>query len=162
MEHKEVDHMNTVRRMLRPRNIKVWTIGPHALVADALTLMAEHDVSALVVVEHTSVVGIVTERDYVRKVALAGRSASETTVGEIMTQKVLYVRPEQNINDCMALMTEKHVRHLPVIDEGQLIAVISIRDVVAHIISEQGFIIGQLESYILDRHPAQVNAAASL
>lgn len=154
--------MNTVRRMLRPRNTKVLTISPQASVADAFTLMAEHDVGALVVVEDSGVSGIITERDYVRKVGLGGRSAHETTVGQIMTHKVLYVRPEQSVDDCMALMTDKHIRHLPVIDEGQLIAVISIRDVVAHIISEQSFIIEQLENYILDRHPALVSEVESL
>ena len=154
--------MNTVRQMLRPRNKKVLTVSPQASVADAFTLMAEHDVGALVVVDEAGVSGIVTERDYVRKVGLSGRLAHETTVGEIMTSKVLYVRPEQSVDDCMALMTDKHVRHLPVIDEGKLIAVISIRDVVAHIISEQSFTIEQLENYILDRHPALVNATASL
>jgi CBS domain-containing protein len=148
--------MNTIRRMLRRRNTQVWTVAPHTLVTDALTLMAEKDIGALVVLDHGQIVGIVTERDYVRKVMIAGRSAHDTRVEEVMTRRVLYVRTDQTLEECMALMTDKHVRHLPVLDEGRLVAVLSIRDVVAHIISEQGFIIEQMENYIMDRHPATV------
>jgi CBS domain-containing protein len=149
--------MNTIRRMLRRRNTQVWTVEPHTSAAEALALMAEKDIGALVVLDQGQIVGIVTERDFVRKIMIPGRSADDTRVDAIMTRRVLYIRVDQTVQDCMALMTDKHVRHLPVLDDGRLVAVLSIRDVVAHIISEQGFIIQQMENYIMDRHPATVN-----
>ncbi len=113
-----------------------------------MKLMAEKEVGALMVMEGAKLVGIISERDYARKVILQGRSSRTTQVKEIMTTRVVYAQPEQHIEECMALMTEKRVRHLPVMEEGQLLGVISIGDLVKSIIAEQKFIIEQLERYI--------------
>jgi CBS domain-containing protein len=140
--------MKTVMQLLQTKGQDIWSITPDALVIDALKLMAEKRVGALLVLEVDQVVGILSERDYARKVSLQGKSSKTTPVREIMTQKVVYVRPEQSIEECMALMTDKRIRHLPVLDGNQLIVVISIGDVVKAVISEQEFIIAQLENYI--------------
>ena len=126
----------------------VYTITPAALVFDALKLMAEKSIGALVVIEGEKVVGIITERDYARKIILMARSSKETPVRDIMTSSVMYVRPDQTSEECMVLMTENRLRHLPVMDSGNLIGLISIGDLVKDIISEQKFIIQQLEHYI--------------
>jgi CBS domain-containing protein len=126
----------------------VHTITPAASVFDALTLMAEKSIGALLVMEGEKVVGIITERDYARKIILMARSSKETPVRDIMTSSVMYVRPDQTSEECMVLMTENRVRHLPVMDSGNLIGLISIGDLVKDIISEQKFIIQQLELYI--------------
>lgn len=140
--------MKTVGRVLEHKSKRVWSITPEQPVAEALRLMAEKDVGALLVVSGENLVGIVTERDVVRKLALHGHDAAATPVRAIMTERVLYVRPEQTIEECMALMTEKHLRHLPVVDAGRILGIISIRDVVADLIAEKSFIIEQLENYI--------------
>jgi CBS domain-containing protein len=126
----------------------VYTIAPTAMVLDAIKLMAERRIGALLVMEGERIVGIVTERDYARKVILMGRSSSDTPVRDIMTTSVMYVRPDQTNEECMALMTENRLRHLPVIDGGKLVGLISIGDLVKDIISEQQFTIQQLEHYI--------------
>lgn len=126
----------------------VYTIAPAASVLDAVKLMATQRVGALLVMEGDVVVGIVTERDYARKVVLMGRASNQTPVRDIMTSPVMYVRPDQTNEDCMALMTENRLRHLPVMDNGKLIGLISIGDLVKDIISEQQFVIQQLEHYI--------------
>jgi CBS domain-containing protein len=141
--------MKTVGELLRNKGYQIYSIGPDATVYDALTLMAQKDVGALVVLDADQLIGIISERDYARKVILRGKTSRETAVREIMTEKVVYVRPEQTIEACMALMTNKRVRHLPVLDDDHhLIGVISIGDVVKNIISEQEFMIEQLENYI--------------
>ena len=140
--------MKKVKDILEGKGHAVWSIGPDASVFDALKLMAEKEVGALVVVEASKVVGILSERDYARKVILQGRSSPTTRVNEIMTTRVAYAQPQQNIDECMAIMTEKRIRHLPVMEEGHLIGVISIGDLVKSIIAEQQFIIEQLERYI--------------
>lgn len=141
--------MQSVAHILKSKqNQKVYTIGPDATVLQALTLMAERGIGALLVTEGERIVGILSERDYARKVVLQGRSATETRVREIMTANVLCVRPQQTNEECMALMTEKRLRHLPVVDDGRLIGLISIGDLVADIISEQQFTIQQLQHYI--------------
>jgi CBS domain-containing protein len=140
--------MKTVRDLLRVKGGATWSIAPAATVYEALALMAEKDVGALLVLEAGNLVGIVSERDYARKVALRGKTSRETPVREIMTARVVWVRPEQTIEECMALMTNKRIRHLPVLEGERLIGVISIGDVVKAIISEQEFIIAQLENYI--------------
>jgi CBS domain-containing protein len=117
-------------------------------VFEALSLMAEKGIGALLVFEEHVLVGIFSERDYARKVILMGRSSRNTAVGEIMTKKVLVVHPNQTMDDCMALMTDKHIRHLPVIEDDCVIGIISIGDVVKEIISDQEFVIGQIENYI--------------
>ena len=143
--------MQTVSQLLQTKGNKVWSIGPEALVIDALKLMAEKEVGALLVIEADQVVGILSERDYARKVSLHGKSSKTTPVREIMTERVVYVRPEQTVADCMVLMTNKRIRHLPVLTDDKLVGVISIGDVVKAVISEQEFIIEQLENYITGR-----------
>jgi CBS domain-containing protein len=143
--------MKTVKQLLQSKGGEVWSIAPEAMVYDALKLMAEKGVGALMVLEAGQVAGIISERDYARKVSLQGKSDRTTSVGEIMTARVVYVRPEQTIEDCMALMTDKRIRHLPVIEDDRLIGVISIGDVVKEVISHQKFMIAQLEHYITGR-----------
>jgi CBS domain-containing protein len=143
--------MKTVNQLLQNKGSRVWSIGPDAFVIEALKLMAEREVGALVVLEGNQVVGILSERDYARKVSLLGKSSKTTPVREIMTEKVVFIRPEQTVEDCMALMTNKRIRHLPVMDGNRLVGVISIGDVVKEVISQQEFIIAQLENYITGR-----------
>jgi len=131
----------------KPRQT-VESVAPSTSVFDAVKLMAEKNIGALLVLEEQKIVGIVTERDYARKVVLLGRSSKETPVRDIMSSPVMYVRPDQTNEECMALMTENRLRHLPVVDQGKLIGLISIGDLVKEIISEQKFIIEQLEHYI--------------
>ena len=140
--------MKKVRDILEIKGREVWSIGPSESVFDALKLMAEKGIGALVVLEAGKVVGIISERDYARKVILQGRSSPTTLVSEIMTARVAYAQLQQNIDECMAIMTEKRIRHLPVMEDGLLIGVISIGDLVKSIIAEQRFIIEQLERYI--------------
>ena len=141
--------MQSVAQILRSKQDQtVCSIAPTALVVDAVKLMAAKHIGALLVMEGEKIVGIVTERDYARKVILLGRSSHDTPVRDIMTSAVMYVSPEQTNEQCMALMTENRVRHLPVLDNGNLIGIISIGDLVKDIISEQKFIIDQLQHYI--------------
>jgi CBS domain-containing protein len=140
--------MKKVRDILEVKGRDVWSIGPDASVFDALKLMAEKDVGALVVLDGGNLIGVISERDYARKIALLGRASPTTQVKEIMTTDVVCVDPEQNVDQCMALVTEKRVRHLPVLENGKLIGLISIGDLVKSIITEQQFIIEQLERYI--------------
>lgn len=140
--------MKKVRDILEIKGREVWSIGPRESVFDALKLMAEKGIGALVVLEAGKVVGIISERDYARKVILQGRSSPTTLVSEIMTARVAYAQLQQNIDECMAIMTERRIRHLPVMEDGLLIGVISIGDLVKSIIAEQRFIIEQLERYI--------------
>jgi len=140
--------MKTVKELLQAKGYDVWTIAPDASVYDALRLMADKNVGAVLVIDGGNVVGILSERDYARKVILEGKSSKHTPVREIMTEKVLCVRTDQTAEECMALMTNKRVRHLPVIEGDCLVGVISIGDVVKAIISEQEFMIEQLENYI--------------
>jgi len=141
--------MKTVANVLSSKpDQTVYTITPTASVFDAVKLMAEKSIGALVVKEGEKVVGIITERDYARKIVLMARSSGDTPVRDIMTSSVMYVRPDQASEECMVLMTENRLRHLPVLDGGKLIGLISIGDLVKDIISEQKFIIQQLEHYI--------------
>ncbi len=140
--------MKSVKDILEVKGRNVWSIGPEVSVYDAMKLMVDKGVGALMVMEGAKVVGVISERDYARKVILEGRSSRTTQVREIMTTHVLYARPDQNIEECMAVMTEKRVRHLPVMEEEQLVGVISIGDLVKSIITEQKFIMEQLERYI--------------
>lgn len=126
----------------------VHTISPDAPVYDAIKLMADQSIGALVVVEHDTVVGILTERDYARKVVLKNRSSESTRVSEIMTRAVIYARPQDDNEACMALMTQRRLRHLPVMDNERLVGMISIGDLVKDMVQEQEFIIEQLERYI--------------
>ena len=141
--------MKTAAQILKSKPEQVvHTIGPGASVYEAVQLMADKNVGALVVVEQGTVVGIVSERDYARKVVLLARSSKDTPLRDIMSSPVMYVHPEQTVDQCMALMTENRLRHLPVMDDGRLIGLVSIGDLVKATISEQQFIIEQLEHYI--------------
>lgn len=140
--------MKTVREILAGKGPDIWSIPPDATVFDALQAMAEYDVGALVVLDGERVAGVLSERDYARKVILHGRSSKELKVKEIMSSKVYFVKPEQNIEDCMALFTNKRVRHLPVLENDKLTGVISIGDVVKAVIAEQEYTIRHLEKYI--------------
>ncbi len=144
--------MTTVRDVLDQKGRNVFAVGPEAPVYRALELMSEKHVGALMVLDESRhLIGVVSERDYARKVALEGKSSRETPVRDIMTTKLFCVTPTQNIEDCMALMTDKGVRHLPVLDGERLDGVISIGDVVKSKLSEQEFIIHQLEHFIAGR-----------
>jgi CBS domain-containing protein len=145
--------MCTVRHLLHLKGAQVWMVTPSSLVFDALKLMADHDLGAVMVMDGDEIVGIMTERDYARKVILNSKTSRETLVSEIMTPALLYVRPEQSIEDCMALMDSRRVRHLPVIEDGQLIGIVSMRDVVKRIVDERDFLIDQLEHYIHQSAP---------
>ena len=141
--------MRTVAELLKSKaDAAVHTIRPDATVLDALKLMADKSVGALLVMQADQIIGIVTERDYARKVILMSRASKDTPVRDIMTSDVMYVRLEQTSEDCMVLMTENRLRHLPVLTDGKLVGLISIGDLVKDIISEQKFIIEQLEHYI--------------
>jgi CBS domain-containing protein len=140
--------MVTVRELLLEKGNDVWTIGPDKTVFDALMLMAAKQIGALVVTDDEDVVGVISERDYARKVILKGRSSKSTPLREIMSTRVCYVTRDHNVHECMALMTDKTVRHLPVIEDGKLVGIVSIGDVVKSVISEQEFIIDRLEAYI--------------
>jgi CBS domain-containing protein len=140
--------MKSVRQLLQAKGREVYSITPEARVFDALKLMADKDVGALVVQEGGKLAGILSERDYARKVILQGKSSHDITVRDIMTGKVITISPDQTVEDCMALMTGKRIRHLPVIEGGRLAGLLSIGDLVKEVIAEQEQTIRQLESYI--------------
>lgn len=141
--------MNNAAQILKSKPEQtVHSVTPSTSVFDAVKLMAEKNIGALLVMEDARIVGIITERDYARKIVLIGRSSIETPVRDIMTSPVIYVRPDQTNEECMALMTDNRVRHLPVMDGDKLLGLISIGDLVKDIIPEQKFIIQQLEKYI--------------
>ena len=145
--------MTTVAEILKTKGDSlVHTIQPDDLVFDALQLMADKGIGALMVMQGEAIVGIVTERDYARKIALKGRSSALTKVRDVMTTAVMFVQPSQTSEECMALMTENRVRHLPVVDQDKLIGLVSIGDLVKNIISEQKFVIKQLQRYITGQH----------
>ncbi len=140
--------MYNVRQLLQAKGNKVYTIAPEATVYEALQLMAEKNIGALVVIEEGKVVGILSERDYARNVILKGKSSKTTSVADLMTEEVLYVSPDDTVENCMALMTNKRLRHLPVMENGQLVGIVSIGDIVKEIISDREFMIRELERYI--------------
>jgi CBS domain-containing protein len=140
--------MKTVRQLLDGKGSHVVSVSPDTTVFQALEVMADKGIGAVLVVEDGKVVGVMSERDYARKVILLGKSSYDTSVREIMTGRVVYARPDHTVPECMALMTDKRIRHLPVLDQGRLIGVLSIGDLVKETISEQEFIIRQLENYI--------------
>ena len=138
----------TVTQLLRSKGTRIWSVGPDVTVYDALALMAEHDVGALPVLQDGALVGIVSERDYARKVILQGRASRDTKVREVMTADVVTVAPEATMQVCRRLMTERRIRHLPVVRDGTLMGIVSIRDVVEATLAEQAFLIEQLQGYI--------------
>lgn len=138
----------TVGQLLQAKGTDVWTIGRDATVLDALNLLADKNVGAVVVVDEGRVCGILSERDYARKIRLLDRDSKETRVAEIMTPNVRTVTRDQDVSDCMAMMTDYHIRHLPVVEDDELVGVISVGDVVKAVMAEQAFLIKQLEQYI--------------
>jgi CBS domain-containing protein len=140
--------MPTVRDMIRKKGGEIYSISPDATVYDALALMDKHNTGALMVVSGSRVEGILSERDCVRKVDIMGRSSKTTKVSEIMTTKVIYVEAGQPLEECMALMIDKNIRHLPVYDGKELLGLISVRDVLKEVVDVQKFMISQLEHYI--------------
>jgi len=140
--------MATIRQLLLDKGNKVHSIGPEDTVYDAIRKMADESIGSLVVMDGGKIVGIITERDYARNVVLKGRASPATRVRDIMEPRVLYAKPDQSVEECMAIMTDKRVRHLPVIEQEKAIGVISIGDLVKNIISHQKFIIDQFEHFI--------------
>ena len=140
--------MSTIAKLLDVKNNNIWTVSPEDSVFDAIKMMNERSVGALPVMDEDNLVGIISERDYTRKVILEGKTSKGTRVKEIMSSKVFHTFPEQKIEECMAVMTEHHIRHLPVITNGKLSGMISVGDVVKYVISDQKFKIEQLEHTI--------------
>jgi len=143
--------MNIVKQILQTKGDQIWSVSPQTSIYDGLQLMADKEIGALLVIENGEIVGIFSERDYARKVILKGKSSKNTMIGEVMTKRVLCVHPSTTVNECMALMTQKKIRHLPVMEDDVLIGFISIGDVVKSIISEQEYLIEHLENYIIGR-----------
>lgn len=141
--------MKTLRQLLESKNKRLAFVAPEETVLRALEIMAENDVGALLVLDGKRLAGVFSERDYARKVILQGKSSSHTKVSEVMSGKVVYVTLDRTIEECMAIMTEKHFRHLPVLDDAHnVVGIISIGDLIKETISQQKFIISQLENYI--------------
>ena len=144
--------MTTIAQLLNTKGDQIWSIEPKATIYEALEIMSEKEIGALLVMEDGKLTGIFSERDYARKVILKGKSSKETPVGELMTKKVFYIDPQKTINDCMAMMTAKRIRHVPVIEDNQVMGIVTIGDVVNQIISEQEVTINHLENYITGSH----------
>jgi CBS domain-containing protein len=140
--------MTTVKQLLAAKGDRVWTISPDATVLQAIQAMAEREVGALVVMDGDTLAGIISERDYARKVILQGHSSHAIRVADIMTRHVVTARPDDTAETCMAVMTERRIRHLPVVDEGRIAGMISIGDLVRAVIAEQQFVIAQLQNYV--------------
>jgi CBS domain-containing protein len=140
--------MTTVQQLLDQKGRKIWSIRPNATVFDAIAKMAEKDIGSLVVMDGDELVGIITERHYARNVVLKGKASPATPVRDIMERKVIIAQPEQSVEKCMAIMTEKRLRHLPVFEGKKPIGIVSIGDLVKSIIGDQKFVIDQLEHYI--------------
>ena len=140
----------TVNQLLNSKNDEIFSVNPGALVIDAIKMMDEKKVGALLVIENDKLAGIISERDYTRKVILKNRSSAKTKVSEIMTSNLKTADPSQSLDECMVIMSHSHIRHLPVVQDGQVIGILSIMDVVKNIISEQEFTIEQLQHYITD------------
>jgi CBS domain-containing protein len=140
--------MAAVSNILGSKRKEIFSIAPDTSVYHALEIMVDKNVSALLVMENDKLAGIFTERDYARKVALKGKASKDTHIGDIMTSNLITVKPESTIEECMGLMSSKYIRHLPVVDGAKLVGIISIGDVVRHIIEEQKSIIGHMEQYI--------------
>jgi CBS domain-containing protein len=144
---------DTVRDILKTKGQGVWSIAPEASVFQAIELMADRHVGALMVIAEEKLVGIISERDYARKVILRGRSSKDTRVSEIMTSPVIFVEPHFTVDECMRLVTENRIRHLPVVENERVIGVISIGDLVKWIMSAQDHTIQQLQNYVAGKYP---------
>jgi len=145
--------VDSVRLVLKQKGQDIWYVSPDACVYDAIEIMAEKYVGALLVVADGNLVGVVSERDYARKVILQGKSSKQTQVKEIMTSPAIFVTPDHTVEDSMRIMTEKHIRHLPVVEDGKILGVVSIGDLVKWMISAQQQTISQLHSYITNTYP---------
>jgi CBS domain-containing protein len=145
--------IDTVRLILKQKGQNVWSVPPEACVYEAIEIMADKHAGALLVISEDNLVGVVSERDYARKVILQGKSSKQTQVKEIMTSPAIFVTPEQTIEDSMRIMTEKHIRHLPVVENGKILGVVSIGDLVKWMISAQQHTISQLHNYINSQYP---------
>jgi CBS domain-containing protein len=145
--------VDTIRLVLKQKGQQVWHVSPEASVYEAIELMAEKSAGALMVISEGSLVGVLSERDYARKVILEGKSSKQTLVKEIMTTPAIFVTPAQTVEEGMRIMTEKHIRHLPVVEDGVVLGVVSIGDLVKWIISAQQQTISQLHSYISSTYP---------
>jgi CBS domain-containing protein len=140
--------MRTIEQLLQAKGSDIWSIEPQATAYNALQIMAEKNVGALLVIEKDKLMGIFSERDYARKVILKEKSSKNTSVGELMTREVIYINADSTLEESMALMTAKHIRHLPVLKNNQLIGIVTLGDVVRQIITDQKFAIRELEKYI--------------
>ncbi len=140
--------MLNAKQLIDCKGHQVFTVRPAQSVYEAISLMAEQNVGSLLVMKESKLVGIITERHYARNVILKGKASPDTPVGEIMSRTVVCARPEQTVDECMDLMTRKRVRHLPVLEQGKVIGIVSIGDIVKAIIDDQSFVIEQLENYI--------------
>lgn len=140
--------MKTVRDLLREKSADIWSVAPDASVYEAIQLMAEKNIGAVLVMDGERLVGLISERDYARKIILEGRSSRDTAVRDAMTARVAYAAPSETLEQCMALMTDKRFRHLPVMEDDKLLGVLSIGDLVKAVIAEQRYLIKQLEHYI--------------
>ncbi|MHC4458406.1 MAG: CBS domain-containing protein [Planctomycetota bacterium] len=146
--------MHTVRQILQSKGSDIWSIAPQGTAYKALQIMADKEIGVLLVIDGGKLVGIFSERDYARKVILKGKSSKETSVGELMTQEVYYIDPGATMEDCMALMTAKQIRHLPVMENEKLIGIVTLGDVVNQVISDQKVTIRELEKYITGGYEA--------
>lgn len=148
-----MDVSGTIEKILRRKSGQIWSVSPGATVYDAIALMAEKNVGALLVMENENLVGIVSERDYSRKVMLRGKTSRNSTVGEIMTTELTTANPRETVEECLRFMTEKRIRHLPVVADGSLCGVISIGDLVKEVISAQSATLDQMRDYIAGGYP---------
>jgi len=153
--------MRNVKDILDRKGHEVWTVQAAQTVYEALELLAEKDIGALLVCNGDEAVGMFSERDYARQVVLRGKSSKETPVAEVMSTPIILAHPEQKIQECMALMTERRIRHLPVVDQGRVVGMISIGDVVKALLEEQQFLIDQLEGYIASGGWAEITLSQS-
>jgi CBS domain-containing protein len=144
----------TIGSILGKKRKEIWFVAPQASVYEAIAVMAEKSIGAVLVIADQRLVGIVSERDYARKVILKGRSSKETMVQEIMTRDLIIVSPENTVDECMRIMTERRIRHLPVLDRGKLVGIVSIGDLVNAVIADQAQTIDQLHTYIGSKYPA--------
>ena len=140
--------MNTIGHLLKSKGNDILSVEPNATVFEALQIMSENNVGALLVIHKGKLVGVFSERDYARKIILKGKQSKDTSVSELMTKEVLYINPQSTIQDCLVVMSTKHIRHMPVLEEEKLIGIVTIGDIVKQIISEQKTTIQELEQYI--------------
>jgi CBS domain-containing protein len=152
--HGEVNVNETVGSILGRKGREIWSVVPDATVYDAIAVMAAKSIGAVLVISEGSLVGIVSERDYARRVILQGRSSKETQVREIVTSDLVTVTPENTVDECMRIMTEHRIRHLPALDGGRLVGIVSSGDMVKAIIEDQAHTIAQLHTYIAAKYPA--------